>query len=492
MKRYLYLLHRWLGVSLCLFMALWFFSGVVMMYVGYPKLTVAQRLAHLPDLGNPAVVPLALAARAVPPEANVSSITLTSVAGKPQYQFGTLSATRQRGIVAVDALSGAKLQRVSADDALRAAHAFMPDAAAQYRDAVNEDSWSHSRSLDLHRPLHRVQMDDPAHTLLYVSSATGDVVRVATRSERLWNFAGAWLHWLYMFRGGPLDGAWTGIVIYLSLAGVLLAVSGSVVGLLRWRFRGRFRSGSKTPYREPVMRWHHLSGLLFGTLAITWIFSGLMSMNPWKMFNADAAPLDRTAYAGGTLQPAQFQLQASDALSALRGDLQAREIGWHRLAGQAYLVATDGNGRTRIVRGAGQAPLDIFPTPQLLDAAQHLSAAPIAETSVLERYDNYYYDRDNHTMMGDAARRLPLLRVKFADAQQTWVHIDPYSGNVVGQLDQRQRLQRWLFSFLHSWDLPPLLASRPLWDIAMILFSIGGLLLSATGIVIAVRRCRVG
>ena len=37
-KRALYLTHRWLGVVLCLFMAMWFLSGVVMMYVGYPKL----------------------------------------------------------------------------------------------------------------------------------------------------------------------------------------------------------------------------------------------------------------------------------------------------------------------------------------------------------------------------------------------------------------------------------------------------------------------
>ena len=32
------------------------------------------------------------------------------------------------------------------------------------------------------------------------------------------------------------------------------------------------------------MRWHHLSGLLFAVVTITWIFSGLMSMNPWKLF----------------------------------------------------------------------------------------------------------------------------------------------------------------------------------------------------------------
>ncbi|WP_246884322.1 PepSY domain-containing protein, partial [Pseudomonas protegens] len=33
MKRYLYLWHRWLGIVACLFMALWFISGVVMLYV---------------------------------------------------------------------------------------------------------------------------------------------------------------------------------------------------------------------------------------------------------------------------------------------------------------------------------------------------------------------------------------------------------------------------------------------------------------------------
>ena len=47
-KRWLYLVHRWLGVLLCSFFAMWFVSGLVMMYVGYPKLTHTERLEHLP------------------------------------------------------------------------------------------------------------------------------------------------------------------------------------------------------------------------------------------------------------------------------------------------------------------------------------------------------------------------------------------------------------------------------------------------------------
>ena len=62
MKRWLYLVHRWLGIALAVVMALWFLSGVVMMYVGYPKLTTAERLAGLPPLpAQGCCVPLAQA-----------------------------------------------------------------------------------------------------------------------------------------------------------------------------------------------------------------------------------------------------------------------------------------------------------------------------------------------------------------------------------------------------------------------------------------------
>jgi hypothetical protein len=41
---------------------------------------------------------------------------------------------------------------------------------------------------------------------------------------------------------------------------------------------------------------------------------------------------------------------------------------------------------------------------------------------------------------------------------------------------------------LHSWDWLPLLDRRPLWDIVLIVLSLGGAVLSATGVVIGLRR----
>ena len=52
-KRTLFITHRWAGILLCLFMALWFVSGVVLMYVCCPKLSMGDCLrARHPGLDD--------------------------------------------------------------------------------------------------------------------------------------------------------------------------------------------------------------------------------------------------------------------------------------------------------------------------------------------------------------------------------------------------------------------------------------------------------
>jgi uncharacterized iron-regulated membrane protein len=45
--RALVILHRYLGIAIGLLMAVWFVSGIVMMYVGFPRLTEAERVRAL-------------------------------------------------------------------------------------------------------------------------------------------------------------------------------------------------------------------------------------------------------------------------------------------------------------------------------------------------------------------------------------------------------------------------------------------------------------
>lgn len=321
-KRWLYLVHRWLGVLLCSVFALWFVSGIVMMYVGYPKLTPAERLEHLPPMrGVPIALEPAQALQAAGLQGPLQELRLALASGgRPVYvatpatdlEPGSKAARRSKTApVVIDATTGELIRNVSAAHALASAQTFassrgsalVADAYPQHLGMVGEDAFTHSRALDMHRPLHTVALGDADDTVVYVSNATGEVVRDATRTERLWNYAGAWIHWLYPFRGNVFDRYWTDIVNWLSIAGIVLALTGTVVGVLRWRFTGaRYKSGSRSPYPGGMMKWHHTTGLLFAGVTITWVFSGLMSMNPWKLFDSGAPPLRTAAMHGGPLQ----------------------------------------------------------------------------------------------------------------------------------------------------------------------------------------------
>ena len=78
----------------------------------------------------------------------------------------------------------------------------------------------------------------------------------------------------------------------------------------------------------------------------------------------------------------------------------------------------------------------------------------------------------------------------FDDPAATWLHIDPYSGTVIEQLDQRRRAVRWVFKMLHSWDWLPLLQRPPLRDGLLLAFSAGMLLIAISGVLLGWRRLR--
>lgn len=512
-KRLTYLVHRWTGVGACVLMAVWFLSGVVMLFVGYPKLLPAERLAALPVLsasGCCVSVDTALAQVAEP--GAVREIQLTAQDGQPYYRL----QQRNGRYITVDARTGLRRAPITRDEAVLAArsyaaqtHAFQtvtgdgaaqdparrpaPDTGATWLGLTQEDRWTHSGSLNAHRPLHRVQLKDPAHTLLYVSSTTGEVVMDAPRAERMWNYVGAWLHWLYMFRNQPSDPVWSWLVIVLSAVGVITAVSGTFVGLWRWRFSHPYKSGSRSPYRDGWMRWHHLAGLIFAATTCTWIFSGLMSMNPVGMFNPGHAKPDIAAWRGATPGQAHLALQAPEALGLLaRTGFYARQLEWRVLNNEPYLLARDAGNRVRLIvqENKNYAVRDQWPQPVLVADAHRLLQAPIVSVDVLSHYDAYYFHRAPASMYGASDRRLPVLRIVFKDPDATWVYIDPHTGDMEESLSHSQRIGRWLFNFLHSWDLPSLLQAGFARDLALILLSLGGLVMSVTGVWIGYLRLR--
>lgn len=485
-KRLVYLLHRWLGIAGCVLMLLWFVSGITLLFVGYPKLTPGERLAPMPALSvaDCCVQPDALDARL-----HAGGVTLTSIRGAPHYVIGHGAGQR-----VFDAVSGTPASAVDANAALAAARSFAPGAQARHAGVVDEDRWTHSSRLNAHRPLHRVALSGSYTGDVYVSGTTGEVVLDAPLLQQRLNYVGAWLHWLYMFRTQSVDPVWTWTVIALSALGTLTALTGIVVGVWRWRFRARYANGSRSPYREPWMRWHHIAGLSFCAFVLAWVFSGLMSMNPLGVFTPAGPAPDRIAYRGAPAHaPALDHPDAILHALATQG-FAAVELHWRQLGGRPYVLAFDAAAESRIVRADGPA-LDVlphWPADEVLHAARTLLAAPARAHEVLHAPDLYYYPRHAEAMNGHLRRGLPALRVDFADAGKTRAYIDLSTGEVARTLASSQRVERWLFYFLHSWDVPVLLRQGTARDSALILLSLGGIVVSASGLCIGWRRLRHG
>ncbi|MFN2964375.1 hypothetical protein, partial [Escherichia coli] len=100
--------------------------------------------------------------------------------------------------------------------------------------------------------------------------------------------------------------------------------------------------------------WHHLAGLLFGALVLSWIFSGLMSMNPWNLFGR-GTPLLLAAHQGGSWDRAlPAGLEADAVLRRLRAaGLRVRELEWRAPDGEPYAPGRSASGNSLLLSADG-------------------------------------------------------------------------------------------------------------------------------------------
>ena len=166
------------------------------------------------------------------------------------------------------------------------------------------------------------------------------------------------------------------------------------------------------------MRWHHYAGLIFGVVTTTWIFSGLLSMDPWDWHPSTAPTRDqRTRVAGGpldlndlTVARVQRAVQAF-APDPPEGD-RDHSIPRPLLRDRAQPASCRSTSRSS-ARAINCPPISSFGAADVA-----MNGVPIEGISWLDDYDAYYYDRDRRLS-------LPVLRVRYGDPQQTWLYFDP-------------------------------------------------------------------
>ena len=440
-----------------------------MMYWGFPEISPAERLSR--------AAPLAPAAIRVTPEAawdrvrqfaTPDTTRLTMLDSRPVYRFRT---GRSEAIVYAD--TGEPLLTASRDMALRIAAAWMQRPAPEatfdglLRDA---DKWTVSGEYRALRPLLKFSWSDGDQ--VYVSTLTGEVVQHTTRLSRRAAYFGAIPHWLYwtpLRKNGP---AWNKVVVWSSGIGTVAGILGLTAGA--WIYLPRRR----IPY-QGQKRWHMILGLAFGTLACTWAFSGLLSMEPfqWLLGDNQAAFDIQAALRGGPLDLKVFSAKPPrDALDQAGPNTKTLEFAL--FDGEPHYLAD-----SRIIPVRGDPSVQFDPARILKLVAEASRPATITESRVLTEYDAYYLDRHRQ-------HPLPALFVRLNDPQASTLYIDLKTAQIVEAYNNRSRWNRWLYHGLHSWNLPWLYRHRPAWDIMVMVFLAGGASLTVTAMIIGFQLLR--
>jgi len=500
-RRAVILSHRYLGIVISLLVVMWFATGITMIYWGgMPRVAPELRLERMQpvDFSQVKLTPAEAAARAdLDP---IGRATLATLLGRPVYRFGSRNPT----IVFAD--TGELFDELSVQQAQTVAATFarVPVSQVHLLDTLHEvDQWTLQTPL----PLHKFRVDDGAGTELYVQPQSGEVGMMTTRSSRGWAWVSTVRHWLYFTALRTNQPLWYQLLVWTSVAACVLSVLGLVLGVIQLRRPRPFRVAKAIPY-SGSMRWHYISGVVFGVFTLTFAFSGLLSMEPWDWTNAEGLELPRDVLSGGPVELSKFSAHDASDWNRVLGGAPAKEIEFARMLDEPYYVVRRGSvprdewDRERLhqpypIRHARiQDHRQIISAttfaehPALFDQASLVSrikaAAPgahIIETQPLTEYDTYYYSRNKQIP-------LPALRIKFDDPAQTWVYVDPSISEVVTAVNRWQRVERWAYHGLHSLDLPYLYNSRPSWDIVMIVLCLGGLTSSVLGLILGTRRMK--
>jgi hypothetical protein len=285
----------------------------------------------------------------------------------------------------------------------------------------------------------------------------------------------------------------------------------------RFRHKG-IRSHS--PY-SGWMKWHHYAGLLFGLLTITWVFSGLVSLDVIPGIRETRYSPQQIAEGARSVQGEGAMLELDSlTLDVLRAaattvsrSFVAKELELLQFGGEPYLIAYRPPTRETLDQWSSRSGMDfITPTPD----GEHVLVSPrrpgitftrfdddtvmqvaraampgvtVRDAIWMSEYDDYYYKTVSSFDLGlpRMAKPLPALRVRFDDAAQTWLYVTASPGQIL-KIESQDRANRWGYYGLHGFDFAFMYRHRPLWDIVVVALLVGVGVSSVTSIVPACRR----
>ena len=481
--------HRVMGWVLCVFFLMWFLSGIVMLYQRFPRVYDSDRVEHLEAIGEsyeslPSIEALQMRVGDKP----ARSLQVERYLGQTYFKW---QASDSLYILSADERQ--TLHSIKEYDYIDKVVKTWNKASISRVDTLYQlDQWTPFGSMKAELPFYRYHFDDAEHHQLYVGSVTGRVLQYTTLSERFWAWLGAIPHWIYFYQLRQDVELWSDVVIYLSGAGCIMVILGLWLGIARWRQHRKNHTSGVTPYKKKWHRWHHVLGLAFGIFALTFVFSGMMSMMPlpdWITHSHLQGSPSRYMQAAAP-QPFDYLLDYRKVVEAYP---EAQLLQWRHLREHPYYVVTTPDDVYYVdAQDCELKPLNISRDEFLgyVKAFYQQDGSTMnrqidLKVEELDHFETYY--RARSVIENDML--LPVWKISADDVDKSVFYMNPRDGSV-RYVDRSSRLNYWAYTALHRIRIGflnshPVLRKTLIWVLML-----SGATLSGTGIVLGINRVR--
>jgi hypothetical protein len=208
----------------------------------------------------------------------------------------------------------------------------------------------------------------------------------------------------------------------------------------------------------------------------------------WVGFSAAGCPWTTAVFSTDKVVELAPPIIAVDASgdSQWQGEIrvtspQALEIEWFTFAGKLYRRERTGLESQHLSRADlnDESIVRTFLLPDEVEAHFRKLGLACDKATVIPPNDPY--------AVIPIVPGSPIYRIVCGNA---WFHIDGANGAMLQRLDSSRRAYRWLYSALHTLDVPALLARPQLRTLLIVTLSSCGLLFSLTALVIGWRRLK--
>lgn len=478
-KKYIIKMHQILGSLLSLIFFVWFASGIVMIFAGFPhapkeKLFKSSQILSLRD-----------SIKDFPTDKwpDAKDIELSEIVDIVCYSF-----TDNSKHIILNAKSLKEIELFS--EHLVDSHIVEMNSLCKYTSKIIKDydqwiPWSH---FNKYFPIKKYYFQDSSNTVVYVSLRTGQIVQQTTRLSRNLARIGAIPHWFY-FKYLRLNiSAWTTTILWFSGLGSIMCLAGLIAGIYRYRKRNKAKKKgllSFSPYKKRWYKWHHILGFIFGLTCFTFVFSGMMSLTGVPRW---IVPIDNNAdYRAEWTTPEfaarEYKLSISEVIAKSSDSL--RKIKYDECYSKpSYSLYYNNYYNPEHVNASVNNKASII-KPDLIQIKEKLREnfkGQVKTIDYLEASDDYYGRRKGS--------QLPVLRVKFNDSDKTYMYISLATGKVVRTNNKSTRLRRWLYKGLHSLNFKCLDNHDTLRKILLVILCLGGLFVSYSGIILSFKFIR--